>query len=146
MSTRAGAKIKAGDFAGIYQAYTPSLTGFTLGNGTLLGRYTRQNQLIVGWAMFTFGSTSSVASTPAISMPAAPHASFMFGMPVGVGWIYDSSASLRLGCIAHYWNSPDKIFLTNPGLPSGETVTSGTPFAWATGDQFFIQFQYEAAS
>lgn len=56
-------------------AYTPSATNFTVGNGTIHGRWTRVGKFGFFRLNFQAGSTSSyTASAMSISLPTAAHA------------------------------------------------------------------------
>lgn len=57
------------DNVGVSALYTPTLGGFTQGNGTLYGRYTKLNDLVEFTARFTLGSTSVAASSLALGLP-----------------------------------------------------------------------------
>ncbi|MEU7400702.1 hypothetical protein [Streptomyces sp. NPDC044948] len=74
-----------------WQAYTATLTGLTLGNGSVLTRYQKLgNRIAVAWSL-NWGSTTS-GSMPQISLPVAPAS--LGGMRwTGQGTINDGSGS-----------------------------------------------------
>jgi len=55
-----------------WQAWTPTLTNITLGNGTIVARYQQIGKTINFEVLFTMGSTSAMGSVPQVSMPVSP--------------------------------------------------------------------------
>lgn len=131
-----------GDFQEIGDArtaYTPALTGWTLGNGTLTGTYIEAGKLIIGTLSFTVGSTTTITGTPSFSLPVTSISST--GPPIGTGSLNDVSVPTR----AHRF-----VFLTSTTTfqftAQDDTRLSPTsPWTWATGDLMWAQFMYEAA-
>lgn len=133
-----------------YRSYTPILKGtatpFTLGNGSLAGRWRRDGRKITGKVSFTMGSTSvAPAGTLVVTVPVPGEASAVAQDPV-IGHLAIKDASP----VAFYyrvpaWNSglTSLIFYTEAGVV---TTTNGAPITLATGDVLTVTFQYEAAS
>ena len=125
--------------------YTPTLTGFTPGNGTAAGRYIQVGKFVVFYASFTFGSTSAgAAATPTLSLPVS-----VVGANFGVitGQFIDSSAGNIYQALP-YQVAVGTVSLYIPGTSGLYTVpTSTTPFgaAWATGDSIVVRGVIEAA-
>lgn len=126
-----------------WPTYTPTLTGFTLGNGTTTGRYLQVGKKVEMVAVFTFGSTSAAASAiPTLSLPVNAVAA-NFGdftalfVDASPGDIYFAvgyqSAVGTIGCLISGTSGKG-------GIPS-----TTTPFTWATGDSIFVRGTYEAA-
>lgn len=119
------------------QTYTPVLSGWTLGNGTLLGYYSQAGKWITGTIIFTFGSTSTTSGNLRVSLPVpAAH----YPHPVGQAGINDASAG-------YYWRTAltTTTSVLQIASESDARVTGTVPMTWATGDQCLIEFAYEAA-
>lgn len=54
-----------------WQSYTPTFTSFTLGNGSVVARHTRQGALITVTCRVTLGTTSVMGTSPTVSLPVA---------------------------------------------------------------------------
>ena len=133
--------------AGAWNPYTPTMSGFTPGNGTAEGSYLQFGKLVLWRALFTFGSTSSVAagSSPVV-----------FSLPVAAiigAWkleadarFYDSSASTpHLAACAGLSTTTMGVYALSGSqfvYPSN-TAPFGT--AWGSGDWVSIAGTYEAA-
>jgi hypothetical protein len=116
--------------------WTPTLNGITQGNGTVIADYQIHGKLLFLYFRFTFGSTSSVSSSPVY-----------FSFPTTISRLGSAQAIMvevgnapYLGHI-DYTTTDFYVRITkrdaNDYIYSSPDVTSTTPFTWATGD--FIQ-------
>jgi hypothetical protein len=92
---------------------------------------------------FTMGSTSSIGSTPQISMPVSPKQSSLAAFPIQ---ILDSGTTNYIGFTDCF---SDKFYLT-VGLANATYLqfsyfSATVPMTWATNDAFMIRGSYEAA-
>lgn len=150
--TAANMNAQLKDFASAFGAltsYTPTLTGFTPGNGTTAGGYLRVQKMTYFWAKFTFGSTSAGASaTPKLSLPItassnAAGSGSQFANAVRGGFI-DASGSHYTAFA--YLNSTTTVELAILGSSGVYTTPSTTtPFTWTTSDSLMAAGWYEAA-
>jgi hypothetical protein len=141
------------DASGIIQlepawlAWSPTLTNLTLGNGTIVARYTRVGDLVTAHFTFTLGSTSAVGSNPFVTLPVTA-ANYTFGRNVvGTGYILDSGtadfsavARLRSSTTAS-WSAlnASSTYLRQVNL------SSTIPMTWTTSDVLMFAITYEAA-
>ncbi len=135
------------DFAnafGAFTSYTPTITGFTLGNGTVAGRYTRVQKTVWFEAQFTFGTTSAAATAPvSFTLPVtaaatAVNGSLVAGIFQDTGTGYDRANPLlattgRVDLYVHGTNGA----LTSP--------TTTSPHTWANTDVVYVAGIYQAA-
>ena len=142
-------KIAQLEALGEYTDYSGSITfiNWTLGNGTVNARYTQINKFVHYWGTITIGSTTSVGTYAAISLPVnanatAPANSFRGttyydqpGVQNSVGGIGLSSAA-----VAYF-----QAWVASGSYSSVVGLGSAVPFTWATGDSIFWSFMYEAA-
>jgi hypothetical protein len=125
-----------------WTAYTPSISNFTIGNGTLTARYQQIGKTVNVSVVFVLGSTSAISTTPFFSLPvtAAANGLSITGRLTDVG-IKDYQGFGLLNTTT--------VFLFTIGTTAtyagAENLTSTAPFTWATGDFFAFQFSYEAA-
>ncbi len=136
--------------AGNWRDWTPSFVNITVGNGTVVARYVRMNGLVSVRFQFTLGSTSSIGSSPTISLP------------VVASSVGDTVALNTLGNAEFSDNSPSatrhghvRLQSTTTWRPATYVVVSsrigeaslGTtePFTWAVNDHFYCSFTYEGA-
>ena len=121
-------------------AYTPALTGWTLGNGTLTGFHATVGKLIIGRLTYVVGSTDTIAGTPVFSLPVASLAGAS-GPPLGTGGLYDTSAAARAYRFLFLVGASTFQFTTEADTRLSPTA----PWTWATGDTMWAEFCYEAA-
>ena len=123
-----------------WASYTPTLGGWTLGNGTLVGKYMQANKLVIGRIEYTVGSLDTKSGTLTFATPVTPN--LINGATCGRAGLFDTSAANR--AFRHvFWGSAANAFFATS--EADVRITPTTPWTWATGDQVFIDFEYEAA-
>jgi hypothetical protein len=108
-------------------SYTPALSGWTLGNGTLTGSYERQCATITFTVNYTVGSTDTVSGALSISLPIARVNSDImeFGNMVGNrgGTLY-TAVGQAAGAVSVFTLIRD----------TSGAISAASPAAWAAGD------------
>lgn len=121
-----------------WSTWTPTLTGITQGNGTVVARY----QVIAGCLfssfIFTFGSAGSAMSTGIISSPVTLSSSYLaLTNSIGTGHILDTGTT-RFQC--QVFASSTTALQPRAPNAAGTTVAIATdmsstvPMTWAVGD------------
>lgn len=125
--------------AGTWNAYTPTVSGWTLGNGTVSGRYLQFGYLVGVSATIAVGSTTSVGTTYLdLTLPVSARAYTNVGAHCVIGSArylltgYAASATMRL------WSVGTSGAFTN--------FSSSVPGTWASGDDVYINAWYEASA
>lgn len=134
-----------------WTSYTPTITadlgGFSLGNGTLTGRYKQLGKTVFFHLKFIYGSTSSAGSGHwNFSLPVTAYdINFNFIASIldnGIAW-YSGIGN------GNYTGSTTSFAVitpsTNSSLTTWVAVDNGIPFSWGTGDNITISGSYEAA-
>lgn len=135
-----------GTAVGEWTAYTPTFTGLTVGNGTLSFSYTQINKLVHVVGSFNLGSTSSIATTPIMSLPVIRYTS---GLEVlGTGFLGDTGTGTYMLFPLSVTNNT--VILFDADHTVGTTVIEGgvgptDPFFWTTGDRINVNLTYRAA-
>ena len=123
-------------------AYTPTLTNWTLSNGTLAGFYMQAGKLVWGKVSYTVGSSDTKSGNLVISLPVTKVADGGAGFPLqGTAELFDTSASLRNYVFVAHNASTSMRFYDG----AGNIVVPTVPWTWATGDKLNATFMYEAA-
>lgn len=132
--------------SGAWQAWSPTYTNLTIGNGTVIARYSQVGKTVTFVFEFTLGSSgSSVGSAPAISLP-------VVGATVVNSWLgtaryLDNGVTNYAGAVAILSNGIRPQTLVSSGtyaeIQGGITATA--PFTWASGDVMSISGIYEAS-
>jgi hypothetical protein len=123
-------------FGGAWTPWTPTLSNFTLGNGTMSGAYIQIGKTVHWRLSVVFGSTTVPGIDPSFSVPVAEVAS---SVQTGAAHMYDAStASLFYGSTRV--NSGVFQFISAGGI-----MGAAVPFTWATSDQLSGGGTYEAA-
>ncbi len=132
---------------GAFTSYTPTVTGFTLGNGTVSGAYLQVNKLVIFRAQMVFGTTSAAASSvPTFTLPVTSVA-VGTGSPLmlGTATFRDESAVAQYNALLRHV-STTTCAAAIPGTSGVYTVPSTTtPFTWTTSDVITMTGVYEAA-
>jgi len=136
--------------ASSWQAWTPALTNLTTGNGTTVARYYQDGKLVIGYFIFTFGSTSSITGQPQISVPVNMSTSYpLTGLvPVGTSSLEDSGVATFKGDIGGYRDLQRffvYVFNASATYATQTGLSSTIPFTWGTNDVLYFNFVYEAA-
>lgn len=126
---------------GSFSAWTPTYTNITVGNGTVVARYTQIGKLVYAYWSFTLGSTSSYGNNAAISLPVTAASTNFNGTAYGLdfGTLEVIGQSLL--------KSTTTMNLYAPINGSyGSTQASATfPWTWTTNDKMILNITYEAA-
>lgn len=125
----------------VWQAYAPVLagTGWTLGNGTLTGRYCQIGKTVHFASRLVIGSTTAKGSGQLnIGLPVTATA-MQFGL---VSMVHDISPNT--------WFPGQAVITSGAALASffqssGAAVHGTAPVTLATGDEVFVNGTYEAA-
>lgn len=129
--------------ADAWTAYTPSLSTWALGNGTIVGAYVKVGRLVHFRLRFDAGSTSTFVGSPVFGLPVAAISSF--SLPVGQALLADdsgTSATFRATRTALI-NSATNLVLR---AENGALLSATVPWTWATNDIIEIAGTYQAAS
>lgn len=122
--------------AGTWNAYTPALTGVTLGNGTIVGEYVQDGKLVHFKFALTRGSTTVFTGGVSIGLPVTGSD----GNWAGIAFLFSSlTGASRMPGVLNPFTTTVQVF-----GPTGQ-VTATVPFTWATGDVIKGSGTYEAA-
>lgn len=135
-------------FTGIQAAwtsYTPTLTGITLGNGTLSFAWSRVGKTIQVRGAFNAGSTTTYsATTLAFSLPVAALASYATVGRTAVGAAFiDPTSGTRWPGSAYINTSGTLSFIA--GSAANALVTNLVPGTFSTSSTLSFTAEYEAA-
>jgi hypothetical protein len=135
---------------GAWTSYTPTLSGWTLGNGTMVAFYNNDGKTVNVAASIKWGSTTSASGNLYLTLPVAADltlgGTFLFNIYQGggVGVATDQNADTYYALGAYVTGSTQmRIIATNGSNNSGVAVS--IPFTWATNDMMIISITYKAA-
>lgn len=131
-----------------WQAYTPTYTNLTVGNGTHQSYFKQIGKTVVARIGFTLGSTSSMGTAPTFSLPVTSNSNYTDGQ-----WIGALRAVVGGAGYPSYvqWHTTTTAYLLTPNSSGAYiTDTSGNwsaviPGNWTTGNTFHGTIVYEAA-
>jgi hypothetical protein len=131
---------------GVWTAFTPTFTGVTVGNGTLVARYRKVGKTVDVYMKLTFGSTTSLSAS--LNYFALPFnlATTSDGLTC-VGYAQDASAGVSYVASPEFNGNNIIWSVLAVGGTWGTTsrITSSNPYTWATNDVYWFQVRYEAA-
>jgi hypothetical protein len=147
------AKVAIGNTVlGVYTAYTPALTGLTLGNGTLTTAYARVNNFVHYFGKVVFGTTSSITGAVSIALPINLDADMtattraVFG-PVTLRDVSAGVTYFGMGGVSTGSATTVIIEAINASgtYATSSSLSSTVPMTWANTDILFWNFYYKAA-
>lgn len=127
-----------------WQAWTPTYTNITVGNGTVVARYQQIGKTVQVFFSLTFGSTTSVSQFSIITLP------------VNCAYAENSAGEVTFRDVGtqdyfgRFWlnTATDGYFTaiqTNTTYAQWTPSSNTVPFTFGTGDQIIANFSYEAA-
>lgn len=128
-------------------SFTPTYTGFTLGNGTVDARYLQMGKFVFVRMVITLGSSSSMSGLLTGTLPVTAQANYALNFQhVGIARFVAAAVSYtgqaRLSDATHFQFTVSGAAATY----TTEVATSSTiPGTWAAADSIVSQFWYEAA-
>jgi len=120
-----------------WTAWTPTLSGWTLGNGTLTGAAITVGKLVIGRVVYTVGSTDTPTGNLVISLPAT--SAMTSGTAIGQAGLSDTSTGNRAFRTVWQATTTTMQFSTE----ADARVTPTAPWTWATGDAVLASFVIE---
>ena len=125
---------------GTLTSYTPVITNWTLGNGTVTAKYSTSGNITFVAIKLLWGSTSAITGRITISLPVAQ---VMNSLSVQ-GWYLAATENPGYGIVIG--NTIYCQAYNASGTYLGNTDISSTiPTTWTTGSAIVFQFCYESA-
>jgi len=129
---------------GAWKSYTPTISGWTQGNGTPNGAYTQIGKVVFFWCNFSVGSTTVFGSLD-MGLPVTANASAVGRQLQGT--LLDTSAGVRYFSIGRIASTTTFTAFCMVAGSAGQyaLLTSTTPFTWEVSDIPAFYGFYEAA-
>ena len=140
----------SGEVGGAWKSWTPTWSNFTVGNATVVTKYTQIGKTIHIRGKITLGSTSSVTGGIALTAPVNYNSEYNVRTVIGNIAIEDAGTASYFGYIRIADTVSTNLLQIGIGNAGGTylsyTAPSSTiPMTWATGDQLTFTATYEAA-
>lgn len=133
--------VGGGTSLGPWTAYTPTISGFTLGNGTVSGAYCQIGKTVFFHAALTIGSTTTIAAGPTFTLPVTGSGAFR---GVFQSWAQDSSTGDNYRLVE--LNSGTLVTMSGIGTNGiFVPISTSSPFVWQTPDTIGVMGMYRAA-
>ena len=127
-----------------WQTWSPSYDNITVGNGTAVARYQQIGKTVNVRYQLTFGSTTTIAYLPGLSLPVTAAATAYNQTNLHLS---DSGANGYFGS-AYFSNTSYVYFFVsqaNSTYSFMQGVSATIPFTWTTSDAIYLTMTYEAA-
>lgn len=131
------------DDIGVMAGWISTLTGITIGNGTVVSRYSQIGNIVYFEFRLLLGSTTSVTGSVSFTLPSTAKTSHtILGAVIDAG----STHSLLIGFIdgASNYCSVRVSGAAGTYATVGTQLSSTVPMTWAAGDEIRISGTYEA--
>ncbi len=130
--------------------WTPTLSNMTLGNGTVVARYTQIGKTVFARFSFILGSTSAISNNPGVTVPVTPSSTgYTTTIPfIGIADFLESGVARNHGVITLLSTTDFRPFVnTVTGTyATSSSISATVPFTWGTADEYVFQVCYEAAT
>lgn len=132
--------VTAEQLASTWNTYTPTVTNFTTGNGSVSGRFRREGTSLHFWIRIVYGTTSSVTGAMTATLPSGNTSSAagtqVVSMLAGVGGrFYHGLGLISAGATTVApWTST-----TGATYSSMTQLAAAVPAAWANGDSWAVE-------
>lgn len=147
--TQAKLSTTAGELGGAWASWTPTLTNITLGNGTVVAKYSQIGKTVRYKLSFTMGTTSAMGDVPKFTLPvtAAAIAGNSNGIVIGRGSIWDFGTNNFDAVVVYETTTLAAIRVQNATFNNvvQTNITSTNPMTWASTDEMHVSGEYEAA-
>ena len=148
LSLDSSALVPTAALGGAWTSWTPAWTNLTLGNGTVVAKYTQVGKTIMFRLKLTFGSTTSItAAFPGFTLPAAARNDTTAAG--SISFLYNDVGVVNVATLNVIGAGETKGYFTTQVVsgtyPQESGITSTIPFAWATGDSATAIGYYEVA-
>lgn len=132
-----------------FGTWSPTISGWAIGNGTVVARYIEIGDFVIGMVNITPGSTTTFATRLNLTAPVTAHSDW-YSQPVGIAQAAESGGATYFGQARL---STDGLrlepFIGNASsahvIRDNASFATTNPFAWGTGDTVQITFTYEKA-
>jgi hypothetical protein len=131
-----------------WEAYTPTLSGWTQGNGYFISAYCRINKLVIYRGAFYGGSTTVQASFFDLSLPVAANGYYdTYKQPLVSANYYDDSTGANYSLQGLWISSTVRLGAMNTAgtYAQANNLGAGVPATYAAGDWVSWTIAYEAA-
>lgn len=131
----------------VWTNYTPTLSNWGLGNGTILGRYMRVGNLITFGINIAMGTSTTFVGSPVISLPVTCSTNRASGEWVRCNVqaaFFDANGSAYPGWVHVVGTTATPLVWTpSAGYIANVSLTSAIPFTWVATDEMHIYGSYE---
>lgn len=128
-----------------WTTWTPTWSGLTVGNGTVIARYVQFNKTIIAKTYLSFGSTTSITGPLDMTLPVTPTNNN--GIPF-LGWAsyQDGSSTIYFGATGWIGGSTVRFirYVNTANQITNAELSNVAPFTWGTGDTINTTIIYEA--
>lgn len=127
-----------------WQSYTPTLSGWTVGNGTWDARYCKIGKTVHVSIAFTDGSTTGETTQFVFSLPPGLPAKTLPGF---IGTSSLSTTPNAVGVVNLYSSTTARVFVNaaSGSYTQATNIATGVPGTWAAGDVVVAFITYETA-
>lgn len=131
-----------------WQAWTPTWTNLTVGNGTLDAKYAQIGKTVHFRLKLTFGSTTSIGGSVDLTAPTNYNAGYNLRHQMGMLSIEDNGTASYYGFVrTRDVLSTNRlqlgVYRVDATYASINSLSSTVPMTWTTSDQLMLVGSYE---
>lgn len=132
---------------GRWTPYSPTLTGVTVGAGTLVTEHRTSGEDEEVHVQFTLGAGSAITSSVDIPLPAAVKAGFSTFAQIGFGAAIDTGNGFNHVTVHLVSSTVARVYAmrVDGTYSTFATLAATVPFAFGVGDGFDVTMKYRRA-
>jgi hypothetical protein len=123
-----------------WTSYAPTVGNMTVGNATVTAGYLEAGKKVEFWIKLVFGSTSVMTASPTFTLPVNAPVRTVVARVLMFDTSAASGSAYKFGSGT---NSTTSSLLIRDDASA--SISSTSPFTWATGDEIIISATYEAS-
>jgi hypothetical protein len=132
---------------GAWKAYTPTLSGITLNNGTLDFKFCQIGKTVHVRGLITFGTTTALTTTVDLGCPVTA-VNYPFAQVIGNFCTYSSLFAGAMVAVGSNTSFRCVLYNTAATYAVPTDLSTTVPYGagnWNTGKQIMVSYTYEAA-
>lgn len=138
----------AGAPGGVWTDFTPALTNWTLGSGTVVAKYMQLGKTVFYRMSINLGAGSAIGGAMTFNLPVDRAADYLTAgedsAAIGTVVFNDSNSTNDVGFVVTTDGAVGTALIT-VGTDPIANISSTVPFTWTTGDGIQVQGFYECA-
>ena len=132
------------DYFILSDAFTPTWTNLTVGNGSVAARYVAIGNVVVASIRFVFGTTSAITGAVSFTLPSSANTSFDAQYIGQVRFLDAGTGYFSGNCVQSSGTAGEVLVTRADGTYTYDSgIGAAIPMTWTSTDQFWVNIVYQ---